>query len=1075
MLTLIYAIFQDISPFQWTDGTPYAFGQWLTFPSPISSESSHLMSNITGAAKSWTATIKRTFETMQPNSMGDNNCTALYLWNTVTPFWVKIPCHMEIEEPLVLCEYGKNYSASGIPRHRSEWECSSGFFHTQMLNKPIRDVCVSFVYFEFTNVSYSNSGNIVDYVQTQLIGRKILTVKQVDEVGFYIPLIYGREDFIGIWFLNDLQEEPDSRRFCIIVTDVNVLAQFLNYKTDTEVLCQDPFPLKRNTAVLEHEVNQINNSTCLPGHFQCEDGTCILNTYQCDGISHCEDKADKNNCSVCHVSHVDETPTGGFCQEICQKPECFCSVHYFQCIGGGCVSWSRLCDHKQDCLDGSDEILCRRRYNPSDFIRTARNKEKIYQGIFHCNPTQTISVKMVNDLVPDCQHNQADEYWHDVTRLRVNFVNFASTRCWSSNLSSCGQGSFHCFPTTALCLFEKDTKLSMKHCRNGGHLLNCQKFHCPLHFKCPMSYCIELYSVCDGVFHCPNGEDEVNCKVKTCKGLLKCASQNTCVHPKNIVDGVIQCHKEMDDEQDHQIQSCPNYCLCKGHSVDCSLSAVSELQGFHHRVKFLNISGSRIPLTFNSFEGLRHLIGLDMSKKKLSSLPHGIFENLENLNLLFLQDNNLTHIENYYFHGLQNIWYLNIKQNPVVACDGQSFVEFRKLRNFDLSFLLLKRLQEYSFVKMTNCLSLNLSHNALIFIASGVFVGLNGLLVLDLRGNPIMRLHSHAFRSLLQIKVVEFPMGKFCCLVQSTVVCNPKVSMQNSFSSCHNFIRDTWVKTTMWALAPVIFLVNAASVMWHIRHTNSWFRLLLNLGQNFSDIMMSFALLCLLSVDISSVGIFVAEYESELPSHGTCVVASVLALLSFQVSFVFSFLLCSCRLIGARWPFYLKKIESVKGVFLLMLGCLLTSVVMSCLLDQADGFCSPFKAHTHCSLLIPAAKADISISYICFWAAHLFLVTIFISLNILLTATLLKRPKISSSQKRNTKSVISRVIAGMGSGSVGHIGLFSLVMATVASQQPSSTTVDMILILNPMLSIFNPVTYTFLSPNFIESIRNVRV
>lgn len=29
--------------------------------------------------------------------------------------------------------------------------------------------------------------------------------------------------------------------------------------------------------------------------------------------------------------------------------------------------------------------------------------------------------------------------------------------------------------------------------------------------KCPNSYCIQMWLVCDGQEHCPNGEDELYC------------------------------------------------------------------------------------------------------------------------------------------------------------------------------------------------------------------------------------------------------------------------------------------------------------------------------------------------------------------------------------------------------------------------------------------------------------------------------------------------------------------------------------------------------------------------------------
>ena len=37
-------------------------------------------------------------------------------------------------------------------------------------------------------------------------------------------------------------------------------------------------------------------------------------------------------------------------------------------------------------------------------------------------------------------------------------------------------------------------------------------FVCPGdHFQCPSMYCIPLRYVCDGQWHCPNGEEEIDC------------------------------------------------------------------------------------------------------------------------------------------------------------------------------------------------------------------------------------------------------------------------------------------------------------------------------------------------------------------------------------------------------------------------------------------------------------------------------------------------------------------------------------------------------------------------------------
>ncbi len=41
---------------------------------------------------------------------------------------------------------------------------------------------------------------------------------------------------------------------------------------------------------------------------------------------------------------------------------------------------------------------------------------------------------------------------------------------------------------------------------------NAGPFPCPdNYYKCPGNYCIPVHYICDGHWHCPNGEDEVDC------------------------------------------------------------------------------------------------------------------------------------------------------------------------------------------------------------------------------------------------------------------------------------------------------------------------------------------------------------------------------------------------------------------------------------------------------------------------------------------------------------------------------------------------------------------------------------
>uniref|UniRef100_A0AAQ5YCC6 EGF-like domain-containing protein n=1 Tax=Amphiprion ocellaris TaxID=80972 RepID=A0AAQ5YCC6_AMPOC len=125
---------------------------------------------------------------------------------------------------------------------------------------------------------------------------------------------------------------------------------FNNTCSSNEFMCQNRQCIPKHF-VCDHDKDCSDGSdesqeceypTCGPTEFRCANGRCLIQSkWECDGDFDCHDQSD-------------EAPKNPRCIGTEKK----CNDTAYACNNGNCVNDTLLCDHKDDCGDGSDELNC---------------------------------------------------------------------------------------------------------------------------------------------------------------------------------------------------------------------------------------------------------------------------------------------------------------------------------------------------------------------------------------------------------------------------------------------------------------------------------------------------------------------------------------------------------------------------------------------------------------------------------------------------------------------------------------------------------------------------------------------